>query len=447
MSGAADRGSEMHMHARAHDHHDHHDHHAHTDPAELEDLASYRRRVLSAIRPLEPISVGLGEAHGAVLARDVVSDANVPGFANSAVDGYAVSLQSFTAGTPLTVTGEVAAGRYGEVVVEAGTAVRIMTGAPVPSRADAVVPVELVDEADGTVTSRVVPAPGENIRPAGESVRSGDLVLGAGRVLDAAAIGILAAIGHATVHVHPQPRVGVLSTGDELVEPDQPLRPGQIRDSNSWALAAAVREAGATPFRMSGLADDRQALREAIEEALLQVDLLLTTGGVSAGRYDFVKEVLADLGDVSFTKVGMKPGMPQAAGVIGTVPCFGFPGNPVSAMVSFEVFGRPAIRLLQGRRDLTRPRVVATMADPIRSPGAKVEFVRVRLERRNAAWLARSTGAQGSGVFRSLVEADGLAEIPPDVTDVAPGTSVTVHLLRDACADVTSTTAGNGAVS
>lgn len=405
--------------------------HGHTDPAELTELSAYRKGVLARIRPLEPIALGLQEAHGAVLAEDVVAREDVPGFANSAVDGYAVSLDGFTAGERLAVAGEIAAGAAHQPPVRPGTAVRIMTGAPVPKQTDAVVPVELVDEDGETVVIKVVPAPGENVRPAGESVRAGDLVVHAGRVIDAPAVGMLAAVGAATVRVHPSPRVGVLSTGDELVDPDQPLKPGRIRDSNSWALAAAVREAGATPFRLSGLADDPVALREAIEGALMHVDMLVSTGGVSAGRYDFVKAVLAGLGDVRFTKVGMKPGMPQAFGFVQGLPCFGLPGNPVSAIVSFEVFVRPAIRRLQGRRDLNRSRVTATLVDPIASPAHKVEFVRVRLESSGSQWLARSTGAQGSGILRSLVDADGLAEIPADVTALVPGSRVTVHRLRD----------------
>lgn len=404
--------------------------HGHTDPAELVELAGYRRGVLSGIEPLEPITLGLTEAHGVVLAEDVVADENVPQFANSAVDGYAVRLDGFEPASSLEVIGEVAAGSYRELDVRPGTAVRIMTGAAVPKSADAVVPVELTEENDGAVSSRVVPGPGENIRQAGESVRTGDLVLRKGRLLDASAIGLLAAIGRANVRACPTPRVAVLSTGDELVDPDVPLKPGQIRDSNSWALSAAVREAGATPFRLSGVADDRNALREAIEGALIHVDMLISTGGVSAGRYDYVKEVLAELGDVRFSKVAMKPGMPQAFGYVQQIPCFGLPGNPVSAMVSFEVFVRPAIRRLQGRKDLSRPQIMATLADPITSPAHKCEFVRVRLEQQGLNWLARSTGPQGSGILRSLVDADGLAEIPADVTDVPPGTQVTVHRLR-----------------
>ena len=408
--------------------------HGHTDPAELVELGAYRRSVLERIAPLEPISLGLTEAHGCVLAADVVSAEDVPGFANSAVDGYAVVLDGFVPSGFFEVVGETAAGAAAGTQLRPGTAIRVMTGAPVPDTADAVIPVELVEGDDAgeeaSVRFRITPAPGENIRPAGESVRSGDRVLAAGHVLDAAAIGMLAAVGRAAVPVHPAPRVAVLSTGDELVGPEAVLAPGQIRDSNSWALAAAVREAGGVPFRVSGVADRPEAVREAVEEALVHVDLVVSTGGVSAGRYDYVKRVLAELGDVRSTKVAMKPGMPQAFGFVQDIPCFGLPGNPVSALVSFEVFVRPAIRRLQGRSDLSRPRLSATLVDPLTSPAHKYEFVRVRLERQGGGWLAASTGAQGSGILRSLVEADGLAEVPPDVTELAPGARVTVHRLR-----------------
>lgn len=407
--------------------------HAHTDPSELVPLDVHRRHVLSGISAGEPVTVPLADAHGTVLAEDVVAFEDVPGFANSAVDGYAVCLDQFREGASLEVIGEIPAGSDVSLQIRPGAAIRIMTGGVVPTGADAVVPVELVHESPGedSIVCHITPAPGENIRPAGESVHSGDVVLRAGRLLDAAAVGMLAAVGQARACVHPAPRVAVMSTGDELAALEAPLRPGQIRDSNSWAIAAAVREAGAVPVRLAGIADDRKALREAIRRALVDVDALVTTGGVSAGRYDFVKEILAELGDVAFQKVAMKPGMPQAFGHVGGVPCFGLPGNPVSALVSFEVFVRPAIRRLQGRADTSRPTVMAEMVESLRSAEHKTEFVRVTLARDGSMWRARSTGAQGSGIFRSMVEADGLAEIPPDVTEVAAGTAVTVHRLRE----------------
>lgn len=411
-----------------------HRHQHHVDPGELVPLAVHRRDVLTRISPLEPIDLALLDAHGCVLAADVVAPADVPPFENSAMDGFAVATDGLEEGAELEVVGEVAAGAGTAVEVGRGRAVRIMTGAPLPAGADAVVPVEVADEAGGRVRLRVMPRPGDHVRPAGEDVRAGTTVLRSGRRLGAADVGMLAAVGRGRAPVYPRPRVAVISTGDELVEPDGALRPGRIRDSNSYTLTAMAREAGATAFRHPIVPDDRRALTEAFEGALSHADLLVTSGGVSAGRYDLVKQVLAQLGDVSFRKVGMQPGMPQAFGFVSRdpghpVPCFGLPGNPVSAFVSFEVFVRPALRRLQGRTDLNRPRVSAVLDEPLSSPPHKVSFIRVRLERIEGVWHARPTGPQGSAVLRSAVDADGLAEVPVDRTGVDAGEAVVVHLL------------------
>lgn len=406
-------------------------HRHHVDPAELEPLADYRRRVLSGLSPLTPIQTALSEAHGSVLAEDVAAPGDIPPFANSAMDGYAVAASTVTAGEPLHVVGEIAAGAAERPSPGPGQAVRIMTGAPLPAGVDAIVPVELVDERGHEVVLNIQPAAGENVRDAGESVRAGETVLTAGRPLGAAEIGMLAAMGVGRVLVHPRPRVAVLATGDELIEPGKPLRPGQIHESNSYLLAAQVTEAGAIPFRQPIAVDDRASLKRAFRGALAQADLLVTSGGVSAGRYDLSKQVLADMGDVSFSKVGMQPGMPQAFGTIDGVPVFGLPGNPVSAAVSFEVHVRPAIRRLQGRDDLNRPRLTARLAEGVRSPEHKVSFLRVTLERTADGWAASTTGAQGSGILRSMVLADGLAEIPADRTSLDAGEQVVVHLLKE----------------
>ncbi|MGH8933408.1 MAG: molybdopterin molybdotransferase MoeA [Egibacteraceae bacterium] len=412
-------------------------HHHHVDADELVPLERYRREVLARIRPLEPIHLGLLEAHGCVLAEDVVAPADVPGFANSAMDGYAVHAEGVTVGDEMAVVGEIAAGSGELISPEPGEAVRIMTGAPVPPGADAVVPVELAEEVGGRVRLLLAPSPGMNVREAGEDVRAGEVVLEAGRRLGAADIGMCAAVGLGNVLVHPRPRVVVISTGDELAEPDaQQLGPGKIRDSNSYTLTTMAREAGATSYRLPIVRDDRAALLDAFGGAIAHADLVVTSGGVSAGRYDLVKEVLAELGDVRFRKVGMQPGMPQAFGCVTRdvdhqLPCFGLPGNPVSAYVSFEIFVRPAIRRLQGRVDLNRPRITAVLDDPANSPPHKVSFLRVMLSREGDVWHAKSTGAQGSGILRSAVLADGLAEIPAGVTHVEAGERVVVHLLVD----------------
>lgn len=413
-------------------------HHTHGDPSELVPLAPYRRSVLARMGPLEPLELRLLEAHGSVLAEDIVAPTAVPGFDNSAMDGFAVRAEDTRAGASLTVVGEVAAGAGELPEVGVGEAVRIMTGAPVPRGADAVVPVEETVEADGRVRLLAAATPSAHIRPAGEDVVAGDLILEAGRLLGPADVGMLAAVGRALVRVHPRPRVAVISTGDELVEPGLAIGPGQIRDTNSYTLTALAREAGATAYRQAIVPDDRRALVEAFEGALSHADMLVTSGGVSAGRYDLVKQVLADLGDVAFTKVGIRPGMPQAFGFLSgkaphgpPIPCFGLPGNPVSAYVSFEVFVRPALRRMQGRTDLNRPRVQAVMETDLHSPAHKVEFVRVTLGHTADGWTARPTGEQGSGILRSVVDAHGLAEVPADRTRVAAGDALTVHVLSD----------------
>ncbi|CAN5269054.1 molybdopterin molybdotransferase MoeA [soil metagenome] len=406
-------------------------HRHHVDLDELTALGDYRRLILSRIAPLTPIGSSLLEARGTVLAHDVVAPGDIPPFANSAMDGFALRSGEVAQGTRLQVVGEIAAGSVDRPSPVAGEAVRIMTGAPMPDGADAVIPLEFVEEEVGQITLTVAPDRGENIRNIGESVRQGETVLEAGRVLGPSEIGMLAAMGIARVEVHPKVRVATLATGDELVEPGTPLRPGQIHESNSYGVAAQVSEAGALAFRQPIVPDDRDSLRRAFRGALSQADVLVTSGGVSAGRYDLSKQILAEMGDVSFYKVAMQPGMPQAFGTIDGIPVFGLPGNPVSCAVSFEIHVRPAIRQMQGRTDLNRPRVTATLAEDVRSPEHKVSFLRVRLVRGGDGWTATTTGAQGSGILRSMVLADGLAEIPADRDRMASGEQVVVHLLVD----------------
>jgi molybdopterin molybdotransferase len=409
------------------------DAHDHGPMSELVPLSEYLQSVIDAIRPLSPIQLSLLDASGCALATDVVAHTDIPPFDNSAMDGYAVVAGSTDGWLP--VAGEVAAGGEASVPVEPGTAVRIMTGAAVPPGADAIVPVEHVEEDGDRIRVRRPPAPGAHVRLAGESVRANETVLVAGTVLDAASVGMLAALGYSYVSVYPQPRVVVVSTGEELADPGTERRPGAIYDANSYVLTVLARETGAQTLRRMIASDDKVRLRETIEELLPHADVLVTTGGVSAGRYDLVKVVLEELGDVAFRKVGMRPGMPQAFGFVEAdpgryIPCFGLPGNPVSAYVSFEVFVRPTIRRMQGRRDLSRPRIMATLEAPLGSVADKVEFSRVILRRRDGEWQARPTGDQGSGILRSLVDADGLAEVPADRDHLDVGERVVVHLLR-----------------
>lgn len=404
-------------------------HRHHVDPAELVPLAEYRRQILSGLSPLPPVSTTLLQAAGTVLAKDVVAVGDIPPFANSAMDGFAVRAAEVGRGSTLEVAGEIAAGSADLPAPKGGQAIRIMTGAPMPADATAVIPVELVTEADGQVVLDSDPAVGDNVRDAGESVRAGETVLRAGCLLGAAEIGMLAALGVAEVSAHPRVEVATLATGDELVEPGRSLQPGQIHESNSYGLAVQVSEAGAVPHRQPIAPDRAGALRQAFNDALENADILVTSGGVSAGLYDLSKKVLAEMGDVRFAKVGIQPGMPQAFGTIAGTPVFGLPGNPVSSAVSFEVLVRPAIRLMQGRTDLNRPRVTARLAEDVRSPEHKVSFLRVTLKHSGQEWLASTTGAQGSGILRSMVLADGLAEVPVDRTCLEAGETVTVHLL------------------
>jgi molybdopterin molybdotransferase len=354
------------------------------------------------------------------------------------MDGFAVrgaDLAGAGEASPvaLKITGEVFAGTGRLPTVQPGEAVRIMTGGAVPPGADTVVPVEQTATDGDTVLVRLDPGPRRFVREAGEDVRQGTVVLERGRVLDPAAVGMLASVGRKAVPVHPRPHVMVVSTGDELVDPGDPLGPGQIRDSNSWLLVAQVRASGAGAFRCDKLRDDPEALRRGFAMAAAEGDFVVTSGGVSVGERDYTKQVLAELGDVRSFRVAMQPGMPQAFGFAAGTPLYGLPGNPVSCFVVFETLVRPALRRLAGHADdrLDRPRVVARLGGPVRSPAGKVSFLRVRLEVGDDGLVATITGNQGSGVLSSCVAADGLAVVPPEHTELAAGSAVQVILLRE----------------
>ena len=394
---------------------------------------------LAAVTVLPAVDVALLDALDCLLDEDVVADVDLPSFDNSAMDGYAVRVPDVAAATDehpvrLPVTGDVPAGSGERLELAAGTAIRIMTGAPVPAGTQAIVPVEWTDRGTDTVAITQAPAEGQYLRAAGEDVARGETVLRRGVRIGPRQIGLLAAVGRSTVRVHPRPRVAVLSTGSELVPPGQPLGPGQIHDSNGYAIAAAATELGAVARHVGLVADDADSFLAALEAELADADLLVTTGGVSAGAYDTVKEVLSKAGGVVFEKVAMQPGMPQGFGRVGPAgtPIFTLPGNPVSSMVSFEVFVRPVLRRLAGETDLHRPTLVARAGTGWGSPAGKKQFVRARLERAltDGTPVVVPVGGQGSHLVADLSEAECLAVVPEDVTRVEPGDEVTCMLLE-----------------
>jgi molybdopterin molybdotransferase len=393
-------------------------------------------RILSAFLPLEPEQVPILETLGRVLAQDVYADADIPPYANSSMDGYAV-LAADTAGASqqspsrLHVVADLAAGHVAEVEVMPGTAVRIMTGAPIPPGADAVVRVEDTAAQGEWVQIFAEVTVGQYVRPAGEDVRQGELVLQRGTTVRPQEVGMLATLGHKEVRVFRRPRVAILATGDEVMEIDAPLAPGKIRDANSYSNAAQVVKHGGIPI-MLGIARDRVAeLTERIRAGLAQgVDLFLTSGGVSVGDFDLVKDVLAAQGEISFWRVRMKPGKPLAFGRIGGVPVLGLPGNPVSVMVSFETFVRPALLKMQGVMDWERPTVEAVLMDEVKRKDSRRHYLRVRVEEREGEYRAYLTGGQGSGILSSMVRANALAIIPEDWTQAPVGAGVQVIMLE-----------------
>ena len=397
----------------------------------MRSVEEHRRVVAGLINPRPPVSLPLADALGLVLADDVVAPLSLPGFDNSAMDGYAVLATDVApAGenTPvrLPVAEDIPAGRTDIPTLAAGTAHRIMTGAPLPAGATAVVPVEATDGATDTVTIRSASREGQHIRRAGEDVTAGTTVLRAGQVVTPAALGLAAALGLGELTVVPRQRVLVVSTGTELVGPGVPLQPGQIYESNGVMLAAAVRDAGADVAASPMTGDDVDAFRETLRSHAADADLILTTGGVSAGAYEVVKDALGGSGDVEFVKVAMQPGMPQGAGTLDGVPVVTLPGNPVSALVSFEVFVRPALRAAMGRPDAERPRRDAVLTEDLTSPRGKRQFRRGVLD----GDAVTSYGPPASHHLRWLASANCLLELGEDVDSVNAGTRVQVWDLR-----------------
>jgi molybdopterin molybdotransferase len=399
----------------------------------VKSVSDHVAQILSVVHPLSPLELGLMDAHGCVLDEDIVAPAPLPGFDNSAMDGYAVRIEDLaTVPVSLPVVGDVAAGPASPLRVQPGLCVRIMTGAMMPAGADAVVPLEWTDGGVATVRIDRAPDVGAFVRRAGEDVQAGEVVLSRGSHLGASQIGLAAAVGRSRLVVRPRPRVVVVSTGSELVEPGEPLGPGQIQDSNSPALTAAALEAGAIAYRVGIVPDDPRRLADTLEDQLVRADILVTSGGVSVGAYDVVKEVLSRLGTVSFDKVAMQPGMPQGFGTIGPdkTPVFGLPGNPVSALVSFEVFVRPAIRTMLGALPIERPRVTALTDVALESPIGKRSFLRVNLEVRDGAYRVSPVSGAGSHLLAGMARANALAVVPEDVARIAAGKPVEVVVLE-----------------
>jgi len=405
-----------------------------------------RERILAFFRVLDLERKPILDALGQVLAEDIVGRFDIPPLANSAMDGYAVQASNVAgasgeAPTTLRVTGTVAAGHLPTVAVEAGTAVRIMTGAPIPDGADAVVPFEDTDEVERRASSASmdtigvnVAAPiGANVRPAGQDVRAGQQVLQKGDVLRAQEIGVLASLGYGEVSVIRRPVVSILATGDELVDPAGEPRPGGIYDSNSYSIASAVRQAGGVPHLLGIAGDNVEAIGEMLKQGL-DSDILITSAGVSKGDYDVVKDVLARQGDISFWSVRMRPAKPIAFGTLAgpdgsRVPHLGLPGNPVSTLVGFEQFGRPAIAKMLGKGDSPRPTVQAILEEDIDNYDGRRVYARVQVVKREGVYYAKLTGHQSSNLLTSMTRANGLAICPEDTSVKKAGEQVTVQMI------------------
>ncbi len=397
----------------------------------MRSVGEHRRIVAELVTARPATTVPLADAAGLVLAADVVAGVSLPVFDNSAMDGYAVRADDVATATSeqpvqLAVAEDIPAGRTDVPALGPGAAHRIMTGAPLPAGATAVVPVEQTDGGTDTVAIHAAVGPGRHIRRAGDDVAAGTTVLRAGQQVTPAVVGLAAALGLAELAVIPRQRVLVVSTGSELVTPGNPLRPGQIHESNGIMLATAVRDAGADVVATATTGDDVAEFAAVLDQYAGESDLIITSGGVSAGAYEVVKDAFGRDGDqgVEFTKVAMQPGMPQGAGRVAGTAIVTLPGNPVSVLVSFEVFVRPALRAAMGRADTERPRRLATLTETVKSPGGKRQFRRGVLDA--AAGTVSSYGPPASHHLRWLATANCLLDIPEDVVEVTAGSELEV---------------------
>jgi molybdopterin molybdotransferase len=410
--------------------------HDHDSPEGLVSVEDARNRVLSQVQPLAPLQLPLTDAFGCVVAQDVLATHDLPEFASSAMDGFAARASDLAGATPshpreLKIVGRALIGHEPEGTVGAGETMHIATGAPVPAGADVIVPIENADiEGEELVRLLDGPAPGAHVRPRGEDVREGDVLIPVGKRLGAPELGLLASAGQSTPLVHPRPRVVVLSTGDELVPPTERPAFGQVRDANSFTIFAALREMGAMPVMAGIVRDDVESLRDTIFNFEIQADAFISSGGVSVGERDVVKAAFFRRGDVDFYKVAMQPGMPQGFGHVEGKPYFGLPGNPVSVFVSLEVFVRPAILKMMGRRHLFRPEVTARLTDQVQGPRGKLQFARVEVRHEKDGWSATPTGSRGSNLISTVARANGLAMIPAGTEAAPAGSTVQVLLFR-----------------
>ena len=404
-----------------------------------------RERILGFFSQLDTEERAISDALGQVLTEDIVGKFDVPPWDNSAMDGYALLATDIEDAHPdapvtLNVIGSIAAGDLPSQSVRQGAAIRIMTGAPLPDGADAVVPFEDTDEGErgmggqtpDEISVRIPVPPGGNTRPAGGDIAAGATVIEAGTVLRASEIGVLASLGFGTVKVIRRPVAAILATGNELIEPTEPYQPGKIYNSNSYGVAAAVHAAGSIPKRLGIARDTVESISAAIREGMAEADVVISTAGVSKGDYDLVKDVLARHGKIELWSVRMRPAKPLAFGMLSgdsrQVPLLGLPGNPVSSLVAFEQLGRPALYKMMGRSDFERPTVQAVLEEPIHNHDARRVYARAIVSKRNGTYYARLTGEQGSNVLTSMSRANGLAICPEDDPVKETGEVVTVQM-------------------
>lgn len=401
----------------------------------MRSVAEYLDLVLDSVSELPPMELPISDANGCVLAQDIYARWPLPSFDNSAMDGYAViasDLVNASENAPLTlpVIDDIPAGFKSLETLTSGQAIRIMTGAPMPAGADSVIPVESTDGGSEVVQIRAPIELGSCIRREGEDVQAGELVLTKGTFIGPRQIALIAAVGHGVISVIPKPRVAVLATGSELVEPGTELKFGLISDSNSFLITAIANDSGAVAYRLPPALDDEDTLIEILQDQVHRADLIITTGGVSMGAHDPVKSAFVKLGTAQFHKVAMQPGMPQGFGSIGdpAIPIITLPGNPVSAYVSFEAFIRPAIRKMRGVKQWERPQRSAALKGDLRSSINKVQFARARFITEDEVEPVGS--GQGSHVLGGLAQADALIVIPVGVDNIASGERVQVIDVR-----------------